>query len=271
MLNSDWSEKASLVERWRFWCAYLAERQGWKLADPRRAAGEIAWLTRDYACRIQRGRAKRHCTPTATSTHSTRHKPADTRLPRLPRLTWCDCWKNRNDTSAKRRTARPTGAAARRCSAASCAVAGQATPIAWHSLPARPWWRAWSAPTGRSRRYGAGTSVMRCWIVGSPRHARWWFACLAVGPPDHLATWPRPGSKEPSIWPRTPAGWPRPMRTSGYRVRRNAPQPGRFWADSCLAGGASGSHSPQSAGGRERPDSLEVWLSNVNGIRLGGG
>ena len=59
MLNSDWSEKVSLVERWRFWRTYLAQRQGWKLADPRRAAGEIAWLTRDYACRIQRGRAKR--------------------------------------------------------------------------------------------------------------------------------------------------------------------------------------------------------------------
>ncbi len=113
MLNSDWSEKVSLVERWRFWRAYLGERQGWHLADPRRAAGEIAWLTRDYACRIQRGRAKRRCTPIAISTCSKRRKPVDTPSRRLPPPTWCGCSKSRNDTSAKRRADRPMGAAAR--------------------------------------------------------------------------------------------------------------------------------------------------------------
>lgn len=59
MLNSDWADKASLADRWRFWVLYARQRAELRIADPRAAAEEIAWHTRDYACRVMRGRDKR--------------------------------------------------------------------------------------------------------------------------------------------------------------------------------------------------------------------
>lgn len=59
MLNSDWSGRAALRDRWRFWRAYLRARPDLRIEDARQAAAEIDLRTRDYACQIMAGRDKR--------------------------------------------------------------------------------------------------------------------------------------------------------------------------------------------------------------------
>lgn len=59
MLHSDWSQRATLGERWRFWHRYWLERAELRLPQPRNAGLEIFSLTRDYSCRVLAGRVKR--------------------------------------------------------------------------------------------------------------------------------------------------------------------------------------------------------------------
>ena len=58
-LASDWSQRSTLGERWRFWRRYWLERAELRLADRRAAAQEIATGTRDYGCRVLGSRVRR--------------------------------------------------------------------------------------------------------------------------------------------------------------------------------------------------------------------
>lgn len=59
MLHSDWVQRATPRERWMFWRHYVRARPDLRLEHPRVAAAEIVERTRDYACEVMAGRAKR--------------------------------------------------------------------------------------------------------------------------------------------------------------------------------------------------------------------
>ncbi|HEX4147714.1 MAG TPA: lipopolysaccharide kinase InaA family protein [Pirellulales bacterium] len=269
MLNSDWSEKVSLVERWRFWRAYLAQREGWKLADPRRAAGEIAWLTRDYACRIQRGRAKR-------ALHTNRDfylldKP-HARGPAVADLAPADLVRLLEEPERFRRDAANHSANESGGSwtvRGELSVAGQAMPVAWQRLPARPWWHAWSMRTGRSR-------ALWSWYVGhallergiatprplAVRVPRSWDA----GSPSYLATTWIDGAVDLESYARRLA-----TADSTERLARSAQcarSLGRLLGRMHAWRIAQRELTARNLLVREQPDSLEVWLANVGSIRL---
>jgi hypothetical protein len=269
MLNSDWNEKVSLVERWRFWRTYLVEREGWKLTDPRCAAGEIAGLTRDYACRIQRGRAKRALhtnrdfyvldTPRARGHAVADIAPADlVRLLEEPERFERDAASRSSDEGSNSWMVR-----------GEMSVAGQLAPIAWQRLPARPWWRAWSMPTGRSRAlwswYAAHALLERG--IATPRPLavcvpRTWDA----GSPSYLATTWIEGAMDLETYARRLATAEPAERLA--RAAQCARSLGRLLGRMHAWRVA---HRDLTAGNllvREQADSLEVLLSNVRSIRL---
>jgi tRNA A-37 threonylcarbamoyl transferase component Bud32 len=59
MLHSDWSQRATMAERWRFWRRYSLERAELRLPNLRAAGLEVFAHTRDYSCRVLAGRVKR--------------------------------------------------------------------------------------------------------------------------------------------------------------------------------------------------------------------
>ncbi|MBL8829329.1 MAG: hypothetical protein JNM18_20260 [Planctomycetaceae bacterium] len=59
MLHSDWSQRATIAERWRFWRRYSLERAELRLPNLKAAGLEVFAQTRDYSCRVLAGRVKR--------------------------------------------------------------------------------------------------------------------------------------------------------------------------------------------------------------------
>jgi tRNA A-37 threonylcarbamoyl transferase component Bud32 len=138
MLNSDWGRQASGVERWRFWRSYLRHRTDLRVIDPHEALRDLARRTRDYACRLQRGRARRSLrtnrdfyalqTPTGRGHAVTQVAPADlVRLLEEPeRLLRAGGVRRNVDT----------GSVAVK---AEFPVAGELIPIAYRRWAAGPW------------------------------------------------------------------------------------------------------------------------------------
>jgi tRNA A-37 threonylcarbamoyl transferase component Bud32 len=151
MLSSDWGDKVSRSQRWLFWCTYLAERSGQLVRDRRASARHIARLTRDYACRLMRGRAKRalrtnrdfyYLQTLAGRGHAVAQvAPADlVRLLEDPESPM----REAAEALVPRPHAGPTVKA-------KLTVSGQPMATVYECWKQRPWWQALLRPLGRSR------------------------------------------------------------------------------------------------------------------------
>jgi hypothetical protein len=149
MLNSDWGGRASITERMRFWRTYRLERGGWNPGDERRAVGEIARATRDYACNIQRGRAKRSLQTNrdyyALETASARgHAVAEVAPADLVRL-----------LDEPERWAHAAGESSHgdvgNAGISELPLGATRIPVVCQPITPWPWWRTIVGPTGRNR------------------------------------------------------------------------------------------------------------------------
>ncbi|HEX4150183.1 MAG TPA: lipopolysaccharide kinase InaA family protein, partial [Pirellulales bacterium] len=171
MLSSDWGDRISRSQRWLFWCTYLAERSGQLVRDRREGARQISRLTRDYACRLMRGRAKRalrtnrdfYCLQALAGRA---HAVAQVAPPDLVRLLE-DPERPLRDASEALAPRRQAGATVR----AQLPVSGQFMAVVYECWPQRSWWHALLGPLGRSRALAAwhhGHALLERGI-GTPR------------------------------------------------------------------------------------------------------
>jgi tRNA A-37 threonylcarbamoyl transferase component Bud32 len=151
MLASDWGDKSTPRERWRFWREYLAARPRKLVACRRKAAAEVVRQTREYACRLMRGRGKRALRTNrdfygVTTAHGRGHAVTQFAPADLVRLI----------EQPERLLGEPSERVAGRHGAdatvrASLMVDGSRTVVRFERWPDGPWWRAMLRPLGRSR------------------------------------------------------------------------------------------------------------------------
>jgi tRNA A-37 threonylcarbamoyl transferase component Bud32 len=178
MLSSDWGDKVSRSQRWLFWCTYLAERSGQLVRDRRAGARHLARLTRDYACRLMRGRAKRalrtnrdfYCLHTLAGRG---HAVAQVAPPDLVRL--LEDPERPLREAAEALAPRPQASTTVRT---ELSVSGQPMAVVYECWRQRAWWHALVQPLGRSRALAAwhhGHALLERGI-GTPRPLA---ACLS--------------------------------------------------------------------------------------------
>jgi len=159
MLHSDWSERATVAERWRFWRHYWLERAELRLADRRAAGMEIFGLTRDYGCRVLAGRVKR-ALRTNRDFHAHRNRVAFghavagysaadlARLVDDPEQLMSQHWDE--PVKLSRASTMVT---------ARVMLDGVSTPVAYKRLQPRHWWKRVADLARRNR-------ALSAWLVG---------------------------------------------------------------------------------------------------------